>query len=75
MDRSDRVLAYITSYIQEKGYPPTVRQISAGAGLNSTGVVHYYLQKLEANGRIEREFKSPRAIRVLDGAAKNGLDT
>lgn len=72
MDRSDRVLAYITSYIAEHGYPPTVRQISAGVGMNSTSMVHYYLQKLEANGRIEREFNSPRAIRVLDGAAENG---
>jgi len=68
MSWADSVLAFITSYTAEHGYPPTVRQIRAGTGMSSSSMVHYYLVKLEEEGLIEREWRSPRAIRLLSPA-------
>lgn len=43
-------------------YPPTVREISAGVGLNSSSSVQYHIDKLEQQGYIDRRANSPRCI-------------
>jgi hypothetical protein len=53
-DRQQRVLAFIRSYLEQHGYPPSVREIGAGAGLRSLNGVCYQLGQLEAKGVIER---------------------
>ena len=52
---------FIVSYIEDNGYPPTVREIMEGVGLASTATICYRLSKLEKDGYI----KSPRAINVV----------
>lgn len=66
-----QILDFITSTTQERGYPPTVREIGAAVGLRSSSSVHYHLRALEEEGFIVRD-KGPgtaaltRAIRVAD---------
>lgn len=69
-----QVLNFITSATQERGYPPTVREIGAAVGLKSSSSVHYHLRALEHEGFITRDKGAgktalTRAIRVADEQA------
>ncbi|WP_142415309.1 transcriptional repressor LexA [Hathewaya massiliensis] len=59
------IYEYIKSQIQEKGYPPSVREICKAVGLSSTSTVHAHLSKLEQKGYIRRDPTKPRAIELL----------
>jgi repressor LexA len=67
-----KILAFIKSEIEEKGYPPSVREICAAVGLRSTSTVHAHLNHLEAQGLIRRDSTKPRALEVLDGSQARG---
>lgn len=63
-DNQQRILEYIKSEIQTKGYPPSVREIANAVGLKSTSTVHGHLQRLEKRGLIHRDAMKPRAMEV-----------
>ena len=65
-----KIFLYIKDYIDEKGYPPTVRDICDAVDLKSTSTVHGHLQRLEKKGLIRRDESKPRAIEVLDFEAE-----
>ncbi len=67
-----KILDYIKSEIEEKGYPPSVREICAAVGLRSTSTVHAHLNHLEEQGLIRRDSTKPRALEVLDGSLARG---
>ncbi|MPM42057.1 LexA repressor [bioreactor metagenome] len=64
------MLQYIYEEVQEKGYPPTVREIGNAVKLSSTSTVHGHLSRLEKNGFIQRDPTKPRAIELTQA----GLD-
>ena len=68
--RQIEVLQYIYEEVQEKGYPPTVREIGNAVKLSSTSTVHGHLSRLEKNGFIQRDPTKPRAIELTQA----GLD-
>lgn len=41
------VLRYIYEQVEERGYPPTVREIGEAVNLSSTSTVHGHLSRLE----------------------------
>ena len=51
-DRTEAVFDYLQRYIQEKGFPPSRREIRTAVGLSSTSSVSFHLDKLEALGQI-----------------------
>ena len=57
-----RILDFIKSEIDIKGYPPSVREICAAVGLRSTSTVHAHLNHLEQQGLIRRDSTKPRAL-------------
>ncbi len=61
------ILDYIRQEIEQKGYPPSVREICVAVGLKSTSSVHAHLTQLEKRGLLRRDSTKPRAIEVLDG--------
>lgn len=67
-----RILDFIKSEIELKGYPPSVREICAAVGLKSTSTVHAHLNSLEKQGLIRRDSTKPRALEVLDGSHQRG---
>lgn len=70
------VLQYIYDCVEERGYPPTVREIGKVVNLSSTSTVHGHLSKLEKKGLIKRDPTKPRAIEVTDqGREKLGVTT
>jgi repressor LexA len=69
-DRQQRMLAYIEDFIQEHGYPPTIREIGRKLGISSTSVVNYNLNKLKAAGKLERDGQVSRGLKLTPGVGE-----
>lgn len=67
-----KILEFIRSEIETKGYPPSVREICAAVGLKSTSSVHMHLTQLEKQGVIRRDATKPRALELLDSPLSRG---
>ena len=63
-NKADLILDYMTDFIKENGYPPTVREICAELDIKSTSTVHRYLKELQAEGRISMGENQNRAISI-----------
>ncbi|WP_425447513.1 transcriptional repressor LexA [Dethiothermospora halolimnae] len=61
-----KILNFIKSEIENRGYPPAVREICKAVNLKSTSTVHGHLSKLEDKGYIRRDPTKPRAIEILN---------
>ena len=76
MTTSDRQLGILTvmrEWIEEHGYPPTVREIGAAVGLAPSSVDHH-LKALKRQGLLRRDAHGPRAVdirRVVPDTAVN----
>lgn len=65
MSTTDKVFNAIVEYkIENCGNSPSVREIMVDAGLSSTSVASYHIEKLEKEGRIYREPDQARHIRI-----------
>ena len=64
-DRQRQIYDYVTAYVDEHGYPPTVREIGEEVGLASPSTVHAHLANLERAGYIRRDPTKPRALELL----------
>lgn len=64
--KEDLIMKVIKKNIQDKGYPPSVREIGQAVGLSSSSTVHGYLKRLEGKGYLRRDAAKPRAMEVLD---------
>ena len=62
--RQQQILEYIRASVDERGYPPSVREIGEAVGLRSPSSVHSQLATLEAGGFLRRDPSRPRAIDV-----------
>jgi len=63
-DRQQRILRYIREFTQERGYPPSIREIGRAVGISSTSVVNYNLDRLEQEGLLERDRGYSRGLRL-----------
>jgi len=68
--KQERIINFVTEFLQDKGYPPTIRDIAAGCGISSTSVVAYNLNKLEQAGYIRRHSDISRGIKFLSPQQK-----
>lgn len=58
------ILRYIYETVENRGFPPTVREICAAVHLSSTSTVHGHLSRLERKGLLIKDATKPRAIEV-----------
>jgi repressor LexA len=63
-ERQRAILEYLHEYVDEHGYPPTVREIGEAVGLRSPSTVHAHLAQLERAGALKRDPTKPRAIEL-----------
>ena len=61
-----KILTFIREEIQNKGYPPSVREICRAVGFKSTSSVHAHLRELEREGLLRRDATKPRAMELAD---------
>jgi repressor LexA len=64
VERRQRIVDFIGRTVEERGYPPSVREIADAVGLASTSAVHHHLIALERDGLLERGGKHSRALRL-----------
>ncbi len=62
--RQREILNVISTSMQERGYPPSVREIGEAVGLNSPSTVHNHLNTLQKMGFLRRDPTKPRALEV-----------
>src|ERR1700742_3846595 len=63
-DKRLQILEYIAECLQDRGYPPSVREIGEAVGLTSSATVHSHLAVLQREGFLQRDPTKPRAIQV-----------
>ena len=51
-DKPQRILEFVERFVQENGYAPSVREIGAAVGLNSTASVSYHLHQMQEKGML-----------------------
>jgi repressor LexA len=62
------MLEFIEEFLNESGYPPTIREIGRELGISSTSVVNYNLNKLEKAGLLERDSQVSRGLKLMSQA-------
>lgn len=63
--RQQDMLKFIERFLDDKGYPPTVRDIQNGCDISSTSVVDYNLRALTKAGFIHRSKEVSRGIELV----------
>ena len=64
--KREEILCFLTKFAAENGYAPSVREICAAVGLQSTATVHYHLNALRQDGLIEMDGMKKRTITLAD---------
>jgi repressor LexA len=63
--RQRRVLDVIREAVEQRGYPPSMREIGESVGLTSSSSVSHQLRSLQNKGFIRRDPNRPRALEIL----------
>jgi repressor LexA len=76
--RQAQTLDFIRQSIEDRGYPPTLREIGEFMGIRSTNGVNDHLRALERKGYLRREDMKSRALRLVkenpEAPARTGSD-
>jgi repressor LexA len=64
--RQRAILTVIRDTVEDRGYPPSVREIGEGVGLTSPSSVAHQLKTLERLGYLRKDPNRPRALVVAD---------
>lgn len=67
--RQEQTLTFIRRSIQERGYPPTLREIGESMGIKSTNGVNDHLRALERKGYLRREDMKSRALKLVEDSS------
>lgn len=65
-DKQQKILEFLNAFIEENGYPPTVREICAAVELKSTATVSYHLAELKRLGKIQNDSGKRRTISLSE---------
>jgi repressor LexA len=68
--KQEKIFAFIRDFVEERDYPPSIRDIQTACAISSTSVVDYNLKALERQGLIRRDREISRAIEVLDNGSR-----
>lgn len=64
-DKQRDILGFIDRFMDDRSYPPTIRDIQVGCRISSTSVVDYNLNILEREGYLRRHAEVSRGIELL----------
>ena len=69
--RQERMLEFISAFMDDHQFPPTVRDIQKACDISSTSVVDYNLRLLNRDGYLNRRPDVARGIELLDEAGQS----
>ena len=61
----ERIYEYIAQFVEDNGYPPSVREIGDAMGLKSPSTVHFHLKNMEEKGLINKGAGKGRAVSLV----------
>lgn len=64
-ERQQEVFDFIRDFIEDTGFPPTLREMQDYIGVTSPNGILCHLKALEKKGFIAREGHTARAIRII----------
>ena len=64
--KQQEIYEYIVQFTQDKGYPPSVREIGQALGLKSPSTVHFHIKGLENAGVLTKAAGKTRAMTLTD---------
>lgn len=71
-ERLKDVYDYTVKYIENNGYPPSVREICAELNIKSTATAYSYLERLKSKGLLNKDPQKKRAISVSGPMRRTG---
>ena len=71
--RQKQILDYITSYIKEKDYAPSLEEIKKHFKLSSASTVHQHVKALKEKGYLKKIENQPRSIEINKKQRVSGL--
>jgi len=63
-EKQQKVLNFIKTYIEMKGFPPSMQNIASGLGLKSRSNIHRIIHELKAQGLLGLEPNKVRTLKV-----------
>lgn len=64
--KQKEIYDFLKLYVEEKSFPPSVREICTAVSLKSTSTVHSHLKTLEKKGYINRDTTKTRAVEIIE---------
>jgi len=64
--RQKQVLDFIKSFLDKKGYAPSLEEIKHHFGFASVSTAHHHVKSLETKGYLKKQDNSPRSIDLYD---------
>ena len=64
--KEEILLQFIRDYLNNNGYPPTVREMCKALKVSSTSTIFYYLNKLETSNKIKKNPNKNRALEIVE---------
>lgn len=71
--RTEEIYNYIKNFVDDNGFPPSVREIAEKFSIKSTSTVHYYLEKLRNRGLISQDANKKRAFSVTQTRSQSNF--
>ena len=69
-DQQQTVLNFLTEFVQDQGYPPTLREIGDAVGLANVNAVRGHLAALEKKGYITKTPDKARSIQLVQAPSR-----
>lgn len=63
----------IKSFLDENGYPPTVRELCSIMDVKSSSTIFYYLDKLQQQGKIRKTNNKNRTIELIEELTEKNI--
>ncbi len=63
--RQREILDYITGFLDESGYAPSIREIGSHFGLSSPATIHVHIDNLKKKGFLKSSFNEARSIELV----------
>jgi repressor LexA len=67
--RQREILNFISEFVSERGYSPTLEEIGQALDLSSLATIHKHLRNLEQKHMIRRRWNHSRSIQLVDPKA------